>query len=115
MLHRYGAFVARRAKLLLALSFLVMVVAGILGAGAFGKLKNGGFADPAAPSTQAQQLIDAHFGGDTNLVLLIKAKTGTVDEPATGDAGKAVARVLAAEPNVTDVVSYFDTGAPPLR
>ena len=71
MLHRYGAFVARRAKFLLALSFLVMVVAGILGAGAFGKLKNGGFADPAAPSTQAQQLIDSHFGGESNIVLLV--------------------------------------------
>jgi RND superfamily putative drug exporter len=115
MLHRYGAFVARRARLLLALSFLVMVVAGILGAGAFGKLKNGGFADPAAPSTQAQQLIDAHFGGETNLVLLVKAKTGTVDQPATADAGSAVARALAAEPDVTDVVSYFGTGAPALR
>ena len=107
MLHRYGAFVARRANLLLALSFLLMVVAGILGAGAFGKLKNGGFADPAAPSTQAQQLIDAHFGGETNIVLLVQAKTGTVDDPATADAGSAVARALADEPNVTDVVSYF--------
>jgi RND superfamily putative drug exporter len=115
MLHRYGAFVARRAKLLLALSFLVMVVAGILGAGAFGKLKNGGFADPAAPSTQAQQLIDAHFGGESNIVLLVQAKTGTVDDAATADAGRAVARALADEPNVTNVVSYFGTNAPPLR
>src|SRR5215831_16138197 len=99
MLHRYGAFVARRAKLLLALSFLIMVVAGVLGAGAFGKLKNGGFADPAAQSTQAQQLIDAHFGGQTNLVLLVRAKAGTVDDPATATAGRAVAEALADEPN----------------
>jgi RND superfamily putative drug exporter len=115
MLHRYGAFVARRAKLLLALSFLVMVAAGVLGAGAFGKLKNGGFADPAAESTQAQQLIDAHFGGQTNLVLLVRAKTGDVDETATATAGAAVARALSAEPEVTDVVSYFGTRAPALR
>ena len=115
MLHRYGAFVARRAKLLLALSFLIMVVAGILGSGAFGKLKNGGFADPAAQSTQAQQLIDSNFGGQTNLVLLVRAKAGTVDDPATAAAGGEVAQALSRQPDVTDVVSYFGTGAPALR
>jgi RND superfamily putative drug exporter len=115
MLHRYGAFVARRARILLAISFLVMVGAGILGVGAFGKLKNGGFADPAAQSTQAQQVIDGRFGGRTNLVLLVRAKGGTVDDPAVAAAGSAVAGALAREPDVTDVVSYFGTAAPALR
>ena len=92
MLHRYGQFVARRAKLLLTLSLLVMVGAGVLGAGAFGKLSNGGFNDPDAESTQAQQLIDSRFGGQTNLVLLVTAKSGTVDEPAAAGAGRQLAR-----------------------
>jgi len=115
MLYRYGEFVARRARLLLVLSVLLMVGAGILAAGAFGKLKNGGFNDPGAESTQAQQLIDDHFGGQTNLVLLVTAKSGTVDDPAVAAAGREVAAALANEADVTDVVSYFDTGAPGLR
>jgi len=126
MLHRYGEFVARRAKLLLTLSLLVMIGAGILGAGAFGKLRNGGFNDPDAPSTQAQHLIDTRFGGQTNLVLMVTAKTGTVDDAAVTAAGREITDALTREPDVTDVVSYFGaacepnggpcgTGAPSLR
>jgi RND superfamily putative drug exporter len=113
MLHRYGAFVARRARLLLVLSFLALIGAGILGAGAFGKLKNGGFNDPAAPSTQAQQLIDERFGGQTNLVLLVTAKDGGIDTAST--AGTELTQRLAGEADVVGVVSYFTTGAPSLR
>src|SRR6516165_9493915 len=115
MLHRYGAFVARRARLVLVLAFLALIAAGVLGAGAFGKLKNGGFDDPAAPSTQAQQLIATRFGGQTNLVLLVRAKHGTVDDPAVAAAGRTVAQTLAGEANVDNVVSYFATPAPALR
>jgi RND superfamily putative drug exporter len=115
MLHRYGAFVARRARLILVLGFVAVVAAGVLGAGAFGKLKNGGFDDPASQSTQAQQLIDAHFGGQTNLVLLVQARSGSVDDPAVAAAGRAVAQKLTSAADVTDVVSYFGTGAPALR
>jgi putative drug exporter of the RND superfamily len=115
MLHRYGQFVARRAKLLLTLSLLVMVGAGVLGAGAFGKLTNGGFSDPDAESTQAQRLIESRFGGQTNLVLLVTAKSGTVDDSAAAVAGRQVADALATEPDVADVVTYFGTGAPGLR
>ena len=82
MLHRYGEFVVRRARLLLAVSAVLLVAAGIFGGGAFGKLKNGGFDDPAAESTRAQHLIDTRYAGQTNLVLLVTAKTGTVDDPA---------------------------------
>ncbi len=115
MLQRYGQFVARRAKLLLTISLLVMVGAGVLGAGAFSRLSNGGFDDPDAESTQAQQLIDSRFGGQTNLVLLVTAKSGTVDEPDAASAGRQLAQTLAAEPDVTDVISYFETRAPSLR
>jgi RND superfamily putative drug exporter len=115
MLHRYGAFVARRARLILVLSAVALIGASILGVGAFGKLKNGGFDDPSAQSTQAQQLIDAHFGGQTNVVLLVRARSGTVDDPAAAAAGAAITQKLASEPDVTGVVSYFGTNAPALR
>jgi putative drug exporter of the RND superfamily len=113
MLHRYGAFVARRARLLLVLGLLALIGAGVLGAGAFGKLKNGGFNDPAAQSTAAQELIDANFGGQTNLVLLVTADDGTVE--AGDPAGLTLSQRLSHESDVTNVVSYFGTGAPPLR
>jgi putative drug exporter of the RND superfamily len=115
MLHRYGEFVARRARLLLLLSVLLMIGAGVLGAGAFGKLQNGGFDDPAAPSTRALHIINDKFGGGTNVVLLVTPRAGTVDDPAAHADGLALTNALAADPYVRDVVSYFTTPAPALR
>src|SRR6266508_611522 len=115
MLHRYGEFVVRRARLLLAFSGLLLIAAAIFGAGAFDKLQNGGFDDPAAQSSQAQHLINERYGGQTNLVLLVTTKAGTVDDPAVAAAGRQLAADLAAEPDLTSVFSYWTTKAPGLK
>jgi RND superfamily putative drug exporter len=115
MLYRYGAFVARRARLLLVLSALLMIAAGVLGAGAFSQLRNGGFDDPSSQSSRAEQLIEAEFGGRMNLVLLVTPLSGTVDDPAAQADGSALTDALADEPYITNVISYFDTLAPSLR
>jgi RND superfamily putative drug exporter len=115
MLHRYGTFVVRRAWLLLGVAGLLLVAAAVLGAGAFGQLKNGGFDDPAAASSRAQHLVDSRFGGQTNLVLLVTAKGGTVDSPAVAAAGRRLGAALAAEPTVTGVVSYWQAPVPGLK
>jgi len=115
MLERYGRFVARRARTLLAVSAVAMIVALFLGFGTFGKLKSGGFTDPSAQSTRAEQLIDAHFGGETNLALLVTADRGTVNDAAVAAAGRQLTTSLGAEPNVSGVVSYWSTNSPGLR
>jgi RND superfamily putative drug exporter len=115
MLHRYGAFIYRRAQIVLVVSGVILIAAAVLGVGAFGKLKSGGFTDPAAQSTKAQQLINSRFGGQSNLVLLVHARTGTVDSPAAAGAGQALAGALAGEPNITNVVSYWGARAPSLK
>jgi RND superfamily putative drug exporter len=114
MLHRYGRFVARRGRALLVISGIALLAAALVGFGAFGKLKSGGFDDPAAESSQAQRLIDSRFGGQSNLVLLVHAKAGTVDAaPVRADAA-ALAGALAGDPTVSNVVSYWSLGAPSL-
>jgi putative drug exporter of the RND superfamily len=115
MFGRYGAFIARHARLVLVLSGVALVAMAVVGSGAFGKLRGGGSDDPASPSSVAQRVIDARFGGSANLVLLVHAKGGSVDAAAARQAGSAVATDLAAEPGVTNVVSYWATGAPSLR
>ncbi|GAA1775028.1 MMPL family transporter [Luedemannella helvata] len=115
MFERYGFFVVRRARLLLIISAVAFAAAAVIGMGAFGKLQNGGFADPAAESARAQRLIEDNFGGVTNLVLLIRATEGTVDDPALAAAATKIATGLAGEPTVSDVVSYWQTRAPAMR
>ncbi len=116
MFSRIGKLVAHRAKLVLAISVLVMLGAGALGFTAFGKLKTaGGFDDPNAESTQAQELLDQEFGGQTDVVFLFTANSGTVDDPANRQAAEEVTERLAADATLVDFTSYFTTEAPPLR
>jgi putative drug exporter of the RND superfamily len=115
MFERYGTFVARRARLVLVISGLLVLLAAGIGAGAFGKLQNGGFEDPASDSSRAAAVVDRDYGGATNLVLLVDARSGGVDDPAVTAAGTDLANRLAAEPGVTNVVSYWGTHAPSLR
>ena len=115
MLQRYGEFVVRRARLLLVISGVVLIAAAVFGAGAFGKLKNGGFNDPNTASSRAQQMINDQYGGQTNLVLLVSAPDGTVDDPARAVAGKRLAAALGNEKDVTGVVSYWTVPAPGLK
>jgi RND superfamily putative drug exporter len=59
MLARLGELVFRRAKLVLVLTGVAVVAAAVLGVGAFGVLKNGGFDDPGAASIRAANTISA--------------------------------------------------------
>ena len=110
-----GGFVVRRARLVLVVALLAVVGFGVLGLGAFGKLKTGGFQDPGAESTIAQTLTDQRFGGSVGVVLLVHAEAGTVDGAAARAAGAAAARRLAAVPGVSNVVSFWQTRYPGLR
>jgi RND superfamily putative drug exporter len=116
MLERLGRFLLRRRWAVLAAALAVVVLAGVFGGGAVARLKAGGFDDPAAESTRAAQVLRDDFGlGDPNLVLLVTAKGGDVDDPSVAAAGTALTRRLAAEPDLAQVVSYWATGAPALK
>jgi len=107
--------VVRRARLVLAAAMLAVVGFGVLGSGAFGKLKTGGSLDPSAQSTAAQTLTDQRFGGSDGVVLLVHAEAGTVDDAPARAAGAEAASRLAAVPGVSNVVSYWQTRSPGLR
>ncbi|MGP3967131.1 MMPL family transporter [Streptomyces sp. 6N223] len=126
-----GRLAFRRARLLLIITGLVVAVAGVLATGAMERLKVGGFLDPEAPSTEAAELIDSQFGGQANIVFLVEATEGagegagedagegsgggSVDSPAVREAGERLTERLAAEPELSNVVSYWSTGARALK
>lgn len=112
-----GRFTVRRRRLVLSLTVLFVVVAGVLGTGAFGKLQSGGFDDPGAESTTAHELLQTQFhGGDPNVVLLLHATSGTVDTASVVAAAASLTSELSAAAGVSHVVSYWSLAdAPALR
>ncbi|WP_169922640.1 MMPL family transporter, partial [Streptomyces lushanensis] len=115
MFERIAELAIRRSRLVLIVAVVAVALAGALGAGAFGVLKGGGYDDPASESTRAARLIGERFGGETNLILLVRAPEGDVDTPAADKGGRALAADLKKDPAVKNVVSYWETGSPGLR
>jgi RND superfamily putative drug exporter len=116
MLSWLARFLIRRRAPVLGAALAALVLAGAFGAGAVGRLKTGGFDDPAAESsTAATTLRDTFHTGDPNVVLLVTARQGTVDDAAAAAEGLELTRRLAAEHEVSEVRSYWDGRAAPLR
>jgi RND superfamily putative drug exporter len=117
MLTRFARLSTGRPRAVLVLAAIFFVVAGALGGGVAEHLTSGGFDDPAAESSQAGELLADQFDtGVPNVILLVTAKSGSVDDPDAAAAGQALTERLAAEPGLDDVVSYWSEGnAPPLR
>ncbi|MEU6996030.1 MMPL family transporter [Streptomyces sp. NPDC046465] len=115
MFERIADMAIRRSRLVLVAAAVVVALMGALGAGAFGKLQDGGFEDPASQSARARDVIDEKFGGETNLVLLVRAAEGRVDAPAAERTGRALVSDLKRERGLRNVVSYWDTDNPDLR
>jgi RND superfamily putative drug exporter len=115
MFARLGAAVVRFRILVLAATAVFVIAAGTVGAaGVFGVLQGGGFDDPASESSQAAELLDQRFeNGQPNLVLLVTATAGTVDDPANAEAAADLVDRLGGEPAVEQVASYWSLGSPP--
>jgi RND superfamily putative drug exporter len=112
---RIGRLVTRRPKRILAAAGLAVIIAGALGVNAFGALKSGGFTSPNSPSQIAHNRLDAYFGGEPNLVLLVTAQHGNINDPEVVAAGEALTARLAGSRGVDRVSSYWITRSAALR
>ena len=92
----------------------VLVIAGLLfglgavfGSSAADHLSSGGFRDPGAASTRAEDLLQHDFrAGDANLIIEVSSPAG-VDDAATRARGLAVTRAVDASPFASQVRSYW--------
>ena len=116
-LTRLARFTVRRSRLVLLAATVAFVVSGAIGGGVAEQLSSGGFEDPNAESTRARHLVEERFGASTpNLVLLVTADGGNVDDPAAAAAGAALTAEVAALPQIGAAFSYWTLGnAPPLK
>ncbi|MFF9899389.1 MMPL family transporter [Streptomyces longispororuber] len=114
MFERIAELAIRRSRLVLVVAALAVALMGVVGAGAFSKLVEGGNEDPDSPSTKAARVIEDKFGGETDLVLLVRPQ-GRVDSPAAERAGRALAADLKEDRHLDNVISYWDAGSSALR
>ncbi|MFD3932303.1 MMPL family transporter [Streptomyces sp. NPDC058614] len=115
MFERIAELAIRRSRLILVVAVVAVALMGALGAGAFGKLLGGGYDDPASQSTRAGKVIDEKFGGETNLILLVRTAEGAIDAPAAQRGGRDLVADLKKEQHLENVISYWDTASPDLR
>ena len=114
MLTRLAEFVVRRRRWVLVGALLLFMTAGAMGGSVQQYLSQGGFEDPGAESSKADDNLRATFGaGQPNFLLLVTAKQGTVDDPAVAAAGTALTVRLAEEGVIEQAASYWSLGSPP--
>ncbi|MFG2434316.1 MMPL family transporter [Streptomyces sp. NPDC048508] len=109
-------FVTARPRLSLLVALLLTALAVVAGSGVADRLGSGGWEDPTAESTYATKALEREFpASQPNLLLLLRAGGSSVDDPAVAAEAKRVTARLAAEPGVTGVGSYWQSGSPALK
>ncbi|MEU5988479.1 MMPL family transporter [Spirillospora sp. NPDC047418] len=112
MFDRWGRWVHRRRRWVLAAAGVLLVFAGVWGTGVFGALSSsGGFETPGSESTKARQITEQALGRDASDVVILYEGGTTVDDPSYR---ASVERALAALPQdkVVETATYWTTGAP---
>ncbi|MEU7854654.1 MMPL family transporter [Nonomuraea sp. NPDC049141] len=112
-LRRLGFLLVRRRRLVLSLALVAFVIAGALAAGAVPRLSLSRFDAPGSESDRAQaELAERFRTGSPDLVFLLTAKTGTVDDPANAAAGQELTARVARSGGVAEAASYWSRGRP---
>lgn len=107
-----GHQIVRRRRLVLVASVTALVLAAVLGTGVFSRLAGGGFDDPGAESTRAQELLTEYGVGSPDLVLLVDAIGGDVDAAEVVTAAADLESALTSFEGVEGVASYWSLGQP---
>ncbi len=115
MFGRLGLFIAARSRWILAVAAVLIAVFAVLGTGLFGRLLDEGFDDPSSQSSRAKVLLNQKFGGESDIVFLVHARAGTVDDPAVASSGRRLTDYLRRDRRLDQVNSYWSNRAPALR
>ncbi|RKS71830.1 RND superfamily putative drug exporter [Actinomadura pelletieri DSM 43383] len=112
MFERWGRWVHRRRRWVLAVAGAALVFAGVWGTGVFGALASaGGFHTPGSESVRAAEIAERDLGRDAaDVVILYEGRT-TVDDPRFR---ASVEQALGALPKdkIAGTTTYWTTGSP---
>ncbi len=99
-----GSAILRHPRRVLLAALLVLVALGALGAGVEGKLSPTSLNIPGTPSSQANRLLQEHFGRSAPFVILLRGPARALDRQ-----GPELIRALRRDPGVT-TLSPWDRG-----
>lgn len=115
LLRKLSRHTTAHRKGVIACTGLFVVVAALLGGTASSRLSQGGFDSPSEQSVRAATVLATQFhNGSDNIVLVVRATSGTVDRPDVAAAGLALTRRLAALPHMANVMSYWSLDSAPI-
>ena len=114
-MRRLAIFVVRRRWWVLVGAVLAVPLMGLYGGNVQSRLANGGFEDPGAESARAATAVKRDFpaSGQTDFVVLVGAKTTTVNDDAVAADGQRLTDELARTPGVLTATSYWSLGRVP--
>jgi RND superfamily putative drug exporter len=104
-------FSLRHRRAVLWMAGLFTLIATVLGMGAGSHLVQGGSDAPSEESMQAAQVLQSQFHtGDTNFLVVVTARHGSVDSSPVAAAGQEIANRLRHLGDVANVASYWSMG-----
>ncbi len=111
-MRKLAILIVRRRRWVVALALIALPLSAIFGGGVHDRLTGGGFEDPASESARARAEIQAAFpqASLSDFVLVVTARTGTVDTDSVTRAATALTKRLADERGVVAANSYWTFG-----
>ena len=105
---RVGRLAVEHPRKVLATAGVFFMLAGLAGNGLVHHLSTGGFDDTSSQATRAQRTLERVFHqGNPDVVLMVKARQGGVDDPAIAAEGRQLTEELATQPGVEQAASML--------
>ncbi|MHB8612045.1 MAG: MMPL family transporter [Candidatus Dormibacteraceae bacterium] len=113
MFERLGRLINRAPWVIVGVAIAFAAIAGIFGGPVAKSLQVGGFQDPASESTIAVARLQSASGvrSDGGIVALVKTPDGAGSPAGMAEANK-VAGTVGADPDIAQVVTYYQTHDP---
>jgi uncharacterized membrane protein YdfJ with MMPL/SSD domain len=113
MFERLARVINRVPWAVVALAIAFAALSGVFGGPVSKSLQVGGFQDPSSQSTQALNRLESAAGvrADGGIVALVKTPQGATSAAAIAEVNK-VARLMGAEPDIAQVLTYDVTRDP---
>ena len=114
MFEKLGHLIAKRAKVVLALSLIFIAISGTIGTQVFSRFDSGGYSDPGSDSAKVFDYLEDEFNiKDPAVVLTAQTPSGTVDDSLVAEKAARLEAQLRSEASAENVLSYWSAGRNP--